>query len=845
MWQNFLIVIGAGVALFCTGLYAEDHTDSLSSERSRSEESPRAESIEASESWATDFLKDAFQIRKSRAERQAENLFKHLANSDEEEALKGIISLATSLNWDDKKAALELAKKELEKKEVRETGTRRELAERVKWALEGLLNEERGKSTLENNIKSKVKDLSEVADAEAQKFQENIDKAAEGEEAAREAILSKYTPDQLIDYLGQHKDDESGVKLAKVLGWQDKNGVTHLDVKTSTGSQSGDQTWTLGKTDEEIKKSLEAFDSHSLDLPASKANQLQNAVLNLEPSRLGERKFVQADSKDGHLSTHDPKVIRPEDNKQFCKKDDPAFVKSQETEHRPFYFFRPFPNSDQASYASKVDGSMRNFIKDMTTGKEKGIPGAYDPVPTPDELYMTIPTTDSGSQTEGMKIYAMRDLLQDNPNPQPIYEEDATKFPDQKPLRGVYQSVGVTAKDDLSNTYRIITDMNNLSFRDYRIYSLEKKVEPLGEGPKQICADISKNVSLPMLSKDGKFVAFLDLQDKMTKIYEIGEKGDQCIPRGNLGMATSKVDFGFDKENPTVVFHKFNNNDDSDGYYRVPSSNWVGNVYTYELKTGKISRLTNNTNANSIYPAFKKDGTVVYMHHPHDATTSNEGPKSKFVVVDPKRADKFYFDLLDGRKSAKPEDKARLQSLTAIGGLWAELCSPYTSEFSLESAVMAAMSIGKEECEKMIGQYWDKFKREVTDQKRFEEVFNKDNLESLTKEKVALACLKAEPGTHSVQGQGTQTGVEAPQAAGVPQKCLNCHRGIPWNDKEKLNAPGRFKYGRTYLEDIEARINLPVQNPDGSFNPDHMPRQSLLSSDDRKLLEDWIQKMRR
>jgi hypothetical protein len=337
-----------------------------------------------------------------------------------------------------------------------------------------------------------------------------------------------------------------------------------------------------------------------------------------------------------------------------------------------------------------------------------------------------------------------------------------------------------------------------------------------------------------MLSKDGKFVSFLDTKENVTKIYEIGEKGDKCELVGDLGVATSKVDFNFDTDNPVVTFHKFNNLEGGEKYPTVPSEHLVANVYEFNLKTRKIRRLTNNTNANSIYPAFRKDGKIVYLNHPHDATDDNTSPASKLVVIDPKKVPEYSLDLFD--------NKDKLADATALGALWAQACSPFSGDFNQESAALASFGMDKDTCQKLVGNFWDKFKLDVASNSRL-------HLDGkVDKDRLLTACSHGEGENFSDNwgngdgGETTDPGTSSAEVAPIIKKlCLHCHlTEFPWTDKAALNRPEQTARGKAFIDEIIERTGLPRNDEEGL----HMPQGTDISPEDKKELDAWIASMR-
>ena len=410
----------------------------------------------------------------------------------------------------------------------------------------------------------------------------------------------------------------------------------------------------------------------------------------------------------------------------------------------------PKPGEKPASNPNK------NVLVDLSANGGKGaeisIPGPYDPVPTTDELYMTVPLDD------GLAFYEMKSLKDPKQKPKEIGIDTS--------MGGVYQSIGLLQPlQDGKSKYRIITASRGLSYRDYELIRTpggEARLNPLGDGPALLCRTIlepgpdgklketqttetetvtregkavdrlrlKKEYSLPMLSKDGRFVSILDNGTHTTKILEIKDAANGvCEQKVDLGMATGKVDFSYDKVDSNgehvnlITFHKLGDQSKqvgTDSYRKYPSDDFVENVYVYDLNKGTIRRLTNNTRSNATYPAFRRDGTVVYIQHPTHPDESKPSP-SKLVIVDPKNAREVSFDQFLPEDKNHPGQNNRLKALTALGSLWSQLCSPFGEKMDMPSAVMATLNLDARRCRSMVDKYWDSFQGTSLGGEEFEE----------------------------------------------------------------------------------------------------------------------------
>ena len=390
---------------------------------------------------------------------------------------------------------------------------------------------------------------------------------------------------------------------------------------------------------------------------------------------------------------------------------------------RPSYFARPVPGSDpiQMGVTGFCDGGVGcNRLIDLKTGEARPVPGTIDPVATPDGRYLTTP------QMEGMAFYDLSpgSKAQRGPLETQLDTGSGTLSGGlDSGLTGVYQSVGVlkiqggNVKD--SSTYRILTDEG---IRDYRIEhgspGAEPKVTPLGEAL-TVCPDIPDDrrsqMALPMLSKDGTRVSYLDSsQDPpVTMVFTFDPANGNCLNSKeglepiSLGVATGKVDFSFnDRDEIVFAKRRMEHLDDDSSYFPWPSDQYVSNIYSLNLRSRKVRRLSDNLNGNAVYPSWLPDGKVVYLEHPADS----EKP-SRFVVVDPKPRPKGDWDVLTGEclKDSQVMDSA---AKVLLGNLWMQLCeAEYGGGAGLSASALATLSLDPKACQAMVRKYWEEFSR--------------------------------------------------------------------------------------------------------------------------------------
>lgn len=298
-----------------------------------------------------------------------------------------------------------------------------------------------------------------------------------------------------------------------------------------------------------------------------------------------------------------------------CPRAEPAIIHEYKISSQPSYFFRAFPEKPIVSYATSEEV---NKIRDLDSGEETTIPGKYDPVPLWNEDFVTVPI-DTSDGSEAMTFYKMTDLMRNGTRAKPVLTDDS--------LSGVYQSVGLQESDEDSDTYRVLTDKNGATMRSYKIRkaAVEPGVTAVGE-PLTLCKD--RDIKLPMISKDGKELAALDMKSQKTMIFSVDPLTGSCKEVLNLGKRTGKVDFSFDGR--YLVFHTSKNEGNiSDEYFNSPKAKWGLQIQILDRETNETWSITTDGKRNSYYPVFRKNGHIVFLR------TSKDGSTFSFAIADP------------------------------------------------------------------------------------------------------------------------------------------------------------------------------------------------------------------
>ena len=355
--------------------------------------------------------------------------------------------------------------------------------------------------------------------------------------------------------------------------------------------------------------------------------------------------------------------------------------------HIPRWFFKPFAElpAEMGLYASILPlvayaSLAGNNLINLDTGYIIPTPGDRDSVPTPDEEFLTSP---------GVYLMPVEDLLdeQRRAHPRRLHAD----------MWGEYQSPGLLREFDGGRDYRFIIGRFKPSVRDFRIRrdaQNEFNIEPLNKAWRP-CPQ--RRLHLPMIAKDGREFGAYDVAAGSTRIFAIS-RDSKCTPLEDLGMPTGKVSFSFD--NRLLAFHLAIFDEASVEIAKNPNDNWTSNVFVYDRQTRRIARITHNTAGNAYYPAFRRNGTLVYLFKPLE----NRNGRYSFVVADSARIRK-WLPIRWYTQDCEAGDEACHRSL-AIGALWGYTCSKHGTHLNPRLAALNTLSLDQALCRRLVSDKW-------------------------------------------------------------------------------------------------------------------------------------------
>lgn len=377
------------------------------------------------------------------------------------------------------------------------------------------------------------------------------------------------------------------------------------------------------------------------------------------------------------------------------------------------WFARPVPVAGRhiVGFASHD----QNYLYDLTNGRRVKIPDKSDAVATPDGRYVTVPSHYTATKT--VNFYDARTLLARLDQGRDALDVKPTFAHADADVEDVYyQSVGVlsTSKTgEASNTvYRVMFSGGNVKpapgFRivDYTFNEKGGQVSVSAGRAMRLCPQITRDLSTPFISKDGRHVIAHDggseNQPGTLKIFEItgvnpAAQSTTCERRVDFGFAAGKADFSFDGSRVTFHISKHG--------YLTPFVNGglvsptITDVVVADLTRdakgtitghGGLARVTTSTTegVGSYFPAFFPDGKVFYIAN---STPKNGEGAKRFTlrVVNPEREVKFANFFKEPRT---------LEAAEAIGQLWKDSCAAEMQPFKAGEAAWAFTSLSPAQC---------------------------------------------------------------------------------------------------------------------------------------------------
>ncbi|HTM32072.1 MAG TPA: hypothetical protein VL263_12250 [Vicinamibacterales bacterium] len=382
------------------------------------------------------------------------------------------------------------------------------------------------------------------------------------------------------------------------------------------------------------------------------------------------------------------------------------------------WFARPVPNPD-GRYVVGFASHDQNFLYDLTRGRRVAIPDKSDAVATPDGRYVTVPSHYTATKT--VNFYDARALLARlDEGRSAVDVKPAFAHADADVEDVYYQSIGLLSSsrdgDAATTVYRMMFSGGNVKpapgFRivDYTFSEREGHFAVRATRAMRLCPQITRDLSTPFISKDGRYVVAHDGGAEGTpgtlKIFEItaidpAAQATTCEQRVDFGFAAGKADFDYDGTRVTFHISKYG--------YLTPFVNGgltaptITDVVVADLTRDASGRITGykglarvTTSATegvgSYFPAFFPDGKLFYVAN---STAKNmDGPKRfSLRVVNPEREVRFANLFTDA---------GALDAAAAIGELWRASCAADLQPYKVGEAPWAFMSLSPGQCAALV-----------------------------------------------------------------------------------------------------------------------------------------------
>lgn len=257
----------------------------------------------------------------------------------------------------------------------------------------------------------------------------------------------------------------------------------------------------------------------------------------------------------------------------------------------------------------------------------------------------------------GLKFYKTSDVLANGRQTVPFYSD--------RSFAGNYQSIGVLEAKPNERTIRVIMGNQGGTFKDYKIKQSGDNytVEPLHTAPVSMCKNIPSgglDKEVPVLSRDGKYIAGRDFGSRTMKIYKFDPTNGNCELVNDIPLVTSKVSFSFDNKNVLFVVNDPNTR--------------KGRLLQMNILTGEIKTVSSPLE-DVQYMTSKQSGEILYTRR------SDTGNGSESTLV------KLSKNAISDVPQAAPYE--------AIGMLWAKKCN---LNIDLDYALAIGQRINSEQC---------------------------------------------------------------------------------------------------------------------------------------------------
>jgi len=263
---------------------------------------------------------------------------------------------------------------------------------------------------------------------------------------------------------------------------------------------------------------------------------------------------------------------------------------------RPGAFFRRAPGTRYISF----DLESVVYLHHLESNERFSAPGQLDFVPSPDGAFFVTP----GARYAGLQFYSAREIFRLGAQNQartlaPLLVDES--------LRDEYPSIGILSReaDGSRIRYRVLTAWREgAQYRDYEL-EFDGAGEITGIRPLSrktgACQDLQ--LSLPILSKNGREMSARDESTGTTKVFRLGPNG-ACREVFDAGMQTTKATFSYDGE--LLAFGS------RDGQ-RAQLGDARPAIYVVDRRTGETTRIPQSTSRSLTIPEFVGPDSLLFL----------------------------------------------------------------------------------------------------------------------------------------------------------------------------------------------------------------------------------------
>ena len=263
---------------------------------------------------------------------------------------------------------------------------------------------------------------------------------------------------------------------------------------------------------------------------------------------------------------------------------------------RPGAFFRRAPGTRYISF--DLGGVV--YLQHLESDERFSAPGRLDFVPSPDGAFFVTP----GARYSGLQFYSARELFRLGSQSQ---ASSLAPLVVDETLRDEYPSVGILDREEDGSRirYRVLTAWREgAQYRDYELgFDGEGGITDILAigGKTAACQDLQ--LSLPMLSKDGREMSARDEKTGTTKVFRLGPDG-ACSEVFDSGIQTTKATFSYD--GALLAFGS------RDGQ-RTELGDARPAIYVVDRHTGETTRIPQSTSRSLTIPEFVGPDSLLFL----------------------------------------------------------------------------------------------------------------------------------------------------------------------------------------------------------------------------------------